>query len=377
MLDPSRGVQERLDLGLKDGVVVESARGLSPDRAEKTIDADGRLVSPGFVDLHVHVFPGVSHYGIDADRHCVRKGATTVLDAGSAGADTFAGFRRYVIEVSETRIRALLNISATGMISRVVGELEDIRNADPQRAIDVCEKNRDVIVGIKVRLSRFVTGNNAMVALQRARQASEALKMPMMVHVGELPPGQPAAPIAQILAQMRKGDVLTHCFTGLANGILGKDGMVIPEAREAMKRGVNFDVGHGQGSFSFKVARDAMSQGIEPNTISSDLHRYNTEGPVFDLATTASKFLHLGMPLERVISKVTNVPAEFLGLAGAAGTLRPGAFGDVVVLDEEEGEFQLEDTVGVKEVGRRMLRPVCVLKGGKVIVDNLGSRGSG
>ena len=365
-------MEDKVDLAIKDGVVTESAKGISEDAANKTIDARGRLVSPGFVDIHVHVFPGVSHYGIDADTYCLKKGTTTVLDAGSSGADTFEGFRRYVVDVSQTRIKALLNISGTGMISPVVGELEDIRNADPQRAIDVCEKNRDVIIGIKVRLSRHLTGKNAMAALENALTASDVLKMPMMVHVGELPPGEPAAPIAEILAKMRKGDALTHCFTGLANGILGPDGTVIPEAKDAMRRGVNFDVGHGQGSFSFKVAREAMSQGVEPNTISSDLHRYNTEGPVFDLATTASKFLNLGMPLSKVISKITSVPAEFLGLAGKVGTLRDGALADVVICDEEEGEFVLEDTVGVKEVGRRLLRPVCIIKGGRVVIDNSG-----
>jgi dihydroorotase len=138
-----------------------------------------------------------------------------------------------------------------------------------------------------------------------------------------------------------------------------------------VKKGVNFDVGHGQGSFSFGVARGAMSQGVEPNTISSDLHRYNVNGPVFDLITTASKFIHLGMSLEKVMAKITSIPAEFLGMTGKVGTLAPGAYGDVVVSEEEEGDFVLEDTMGVKEVAHRLVRPVCVVKGGRVVVDRI------
>ncbi len=362
VVDPLQGMHEVTDVAIKDGVVAKVGRGLSEDDAVEVVDATDKIVCPGFVDLHVHVYEGVSHYGINADEHCLKMGSTTVLDAGSAGADTFMGFRKYVIEVSETRIFAMLNISSLGMISPVIGELEDIRYADVQKAVRVCEKNKDVIMGIKVRLSREMVGNNGLQPLMKAKEAAETVGRPIMVHIGDTP-----SPLREILIELRQGDILTHCFTGLPNGIIGKDGDVIPEAREAMKRGVIFDVGHGQGSFSFDIARNALQQGVEPNTISSDLHSYNVNGPVFDLATTASKFIHLGLPIEGVIAKITCIPADFLGLQGTIGTLRTGANADLVVLREESGNFVLEDSYGRKENTNHRLNPTMIMKRGHVV----------
>lgn len=362
MIDPLQGIHEVTDIAVKDGVVAKVGRGLSEDQALKVIDATGKLVSPGFIDLHVHVYEGVSHYGINVDEHCLKTGSTTVLDAGSAGADTFAGFRKYVIEVSETRVFAMLNISSLGMISPSVGELEDIRYADVPKAVNVCEKNKDVIMGIKVRLSKEMVGNNGLKPLIKAKEAAEAVGRPIMVHIGDTP-----TPLREILVELRRGDVLTHCFTGLPNGIIDKDRGVIPEAREAMKRGVIFDVGHGKGSFSFDVARNALQQGVEPNTISSDLHSYNVNGPVFDLAATASKFIHLGLPIEEVIAKITRIPANFLGLLGTIGTLKTGAIADLVVLTKEIGDFVLEDSYGKKENTNQKLNPIMIMKGGRIV----------
>jgi len=362
IVDPLQDLHEVTDVGIKDGVVAKVGRGLSGDQALKVVDAIGKIVSPGFIDLHVHVYEGVSHYGINVDEHCLKMGSTTVLDAGSSGADTFTGFRKYVIEISKTRVFAMLNISSLGMISPIIGELEDIRYADVQKAIRICEKNKDVIIGIKVRLSREMVGNNGLQPLMRAKEAAEAVGRPIMVHIGDTP-----TPLREILVELRKGDILTHCFTGLSNGIIGEDGGVIPEAREAMNRGVIFDVGHGKGSFSFDVARNALQQGVEPNTISSDLHSYNVNGSVFDLATTASKFIHLGLPIEKVIEKITRVPANFLGLLGAIGTLKVGAIADIVLLTKETGDFELEDSYGKKENTNLRLQPIMIMKGGQII----------
>src|SRR5208282_883921 len=212
----------------------------------------------------------------------------------------------------------------------------------------------------KVRLSREMVGNNGLQPLMKAKEAAEAVGKPIMVHIGDTP-----TPLREILVELRKGDILTHCFTGLSNGIIGEDGGVIPEAREAMNRGVIFDVGHGKGSFSFDVARNALQQGVEPNTISSDLHSYNVNGPVFDLATTASKFIHLGLPIEKVIEKITRVPANFLGLLGAIGTLKVGAIADIVLLTKETGDFELEDSYGKKENTNQRLQPIMIMKGGQ------------
>jgi dihydroorotase len=315
------------------------------------------------IDLHVHVFEGVSHYGIPPDPTCLARGATTVVDAGSAGADTFLGFRKYVIEVSETRVFAQLNISAQGMISPEIGELDDIKWASVPRALATIERHRDVILGVKVRLTRGLVGEAAgLRPLHLAREAADAAGLPIMVH----PAGAWCPSLDDILAVMRRGDILTHSFHGHSHGILDDDGQVRRAAREARERGVVFDVGHGKGSFDWRVCESALAQGFPPDTISSDLHVYNVHGPVFDLATTVTKFLHLGFSLEEALGRVTAAPARIIGMADRLGTLAPGAHGDAVVFDVEEGTFELADSQGQVRVGRRRLVPRVVVKGGRV-----------
>jgi dihydroorotase len=360
VVDPGQGLHGRRDLRLAGDRVVELGDGLTPGPGEEVIDARDRLVLPGLVDLHVHVFWGASHYGIEPDPHCLGTGTTTVVDAGSAGAHTFAAFRRYVIDVSETRIIPFLNIGATGMVSPDVGELEELRHIDRAAALRTIEAHRDLIRGIKVRLSRDLVGANARVALKTAREAGEAAALPIMVHVGDTP-----ISLAEILDELRPGDVITHCYHGREEGILDARGTVTPAARRAAARGVLFDVGHGKGSFSFQVARRALAQGFRPGTVSSDLHIYNLDGPVFDLATTMSKFLHLGLSLDEVVTMTTGAPAQVIGHADALGTLRPGAAGDVTLLAVREGPVTFEDTVGERMEGTQRLVPSGAVRAGR------------
>ncbi len=361
LIDPRQGTHEVKDVSILDGRVAAVGLNLQPAPGQEVVEAPGLLVTPGLVDLHVHVYWGVSHYGIDADAHCLAKGVTTAVDAGSAGAQTWPGFRRYVIEVSETRLLAFLNISASGMLSEAVGELEDLRLLDKAAAVQVAEANRDVILGIKVRLSRNLVGNNGRAGLRLAREAADAVGMPMMIHPGDTP-----MPISEILGVMRAGDVLTHCYHGRADGILDEKDHVLPAVRQAIERGVHLDVGHGRGSFTFDVARKALAQGVRPGTISSDLHHYNVNGPVFDLATTMSKFLYLGLSLDEVVHMTTAAPARAAGREGLLGTPSVGAAGDVTLLRLQEGRFDFEDANGVKVPGTVRLVPVHTIRAGRV-----------
>ncbi len=215
------------------------------------------LVIPGLVDLHTHLYPGVSHYGVEPDLHCLGRGVTTAVDAGSAGAQTFPGLRRYVIERSSTQILAFLNIAVEGMISSLVGELEDIRWASPEQAVARARENLDLVVGIKVRLGYQMVGDDPQPALRLAREAADELGLPLMVHVIDMRPG-----LAWLLPRLRRGDIVTHCFHGNEGGILGPDERVLPEAIAARERGVLFDIGHGVGSFAYRVARNAIAAGI-------------------------------------------------------------------------------------------------------------------
>ena len=359
VVDPSQGLHALRDVRLADGRVAEIGDGLAPRSGEEVVDARGRLVVPGLIDLHVHVFWGGSHYGIDPDPHCLATGTTTVVDAGSAGALTFPAFRRYVIEVARTRILPFLNIGATGMLSPDVGELALVEFIDKAAALRAIEAHRDLIQGVKVRLSRELVAQNARLALKTALEASEAARLPIMVHVGDTPIGLP-----EILEELRPGDIVTHCFHGRGEGILDERGQVLGEARRAAARGVHFDVGHGRGSFAFAVARRALAQGFRPGTISSDLHVYNVDGPVFDLATTMSKFLHLGLSLDEVVAMTTVAPAGALRDAAALGTLAPGAAADVTLLERSEGRFELEDAQGERVTAGQRLVPAGVIRNG-------------
>lgn len=371
LIDPAQGVHALKDVAFANGMVVEVGDDLPKTEAHEVIDASGYLVTPGMIDLHVHVFYGVSHFGIQPDPTCLAKGATTVVDAGSAGADTFVGFRKYVIDVSQTRILAQLNISSQGMLTSEIGEFEIPEYANVGKACQIIEQHRDLILGVKVRLTRnsIVSQRSGMLPLHRAREAADAAGLPIMVH----PQDAWCDSIDDILKVMEKGDILTHCFHGRECGILDQHGWVRPSVHHAVERGVIFDVGHGAGSFSWEVVESAISQGVEPQTISSDLHVYNVEGPVYDLATVVTKFLHLGMSIDTAIAKVTSVPAQVISMPDKIGTLRVGAWGDAVLFEHRSGQYQLVDSQGQVRTGRQKLMPVTVIRNGRVYRQLVGS----
>ncbi|MDE0483002.1 MAG: amidohydrolase/deacetylase family metallohydrolase [Candidatus Poribacteria bacterium] len=364
LIDPAQEIHAQKDVAFANGCVSNVGADIPTSEARDVINADGCYVTPGLIDLHVHVFHGVSHFGIEPDPTCLARGATTVVDAGSAGADTFPGFRKYVIDVSDTRILAQLNISSQGMLTREIGELENPDYADVDKACRMIEQHRDIILGVKVRLTRnSIVGERAgMQPLHKAREAADAAGLPMMVH----PQDAWCQSIDDILAVMGKRDILTHCFHDMACGILDENGKIRDSVHAAIERGVIFDVGHGAGSFSWDVVEKAMEQGVEPTTISSDLHVYNINGPVYDLVNVVNKFLYLGMSLDDALAKVTSIPADTILMPGQVGTLDAGAWGDAVIFEMREGEFQLVDARGKAKICRQKLEPIVVIKGGQV-----------
>lgn len=361
VIDPASGLDERRDIAISGGRISAVEPQVSLADASDAIDASGLLVVPGLVDLHVHVYWGVADLSVRPGPNDLHRGVTTMVDAGSAGANTLPGFREYVIDPFAGRILAFVNISAMGQIDPFLGELHDERYLIADRAADAVRSDLDTYVGIKVRLTEALAGPNAIVALDRAVEAGEAAGVPVMAHIGDS-----TATTEEIMSRLRTGDIVTHSFTDRVNGIFDDAGRVHAAALDARERGVRFDVGHGAGSFGFGRAEAALADGFRPDTISSDLHRFNVDGPVHDLVTTLSKFLYLGVPLPDVIAMATTAPAEALGRSDF-GTLAVGALADVAVLRLEEGSFTFTDAFGASVTGSQRLVAAATVKNGRRI----------
>ena len=366
LIDPASEIDEPRDIIVHGGRVAAIVPPGTAVAAQRIVDVAGKYVVPGLIDFHVHVFPGVSHFGIEPDPSCLARGVTSVLDFGTAGGLIFDGFRRFVIDEARTRVFALLHIAGQGLISSVgtlpaLGELHDLRYCSVENVEKVVAANRDVIVGIKIRCTANLAenGRNEAEGLDLARQAADRVALPLVIHTPNS-----SLSMEHILAKMKPGDVLTHCYHGKGCGLVDASLHLLPAAKEALQRGILLDVGHGVASFDFRVARALLEQGVLPDFISSDIHFYNLHGPVFDLVTTMDKFLHLGMALSEIIRRTTHLPAKFLKRETELGTLQPGARADITVLDLQDAEFPLADSEGRVEIGRKHLEPTHVFHSG-------------
>jgi dihydroorotase len=360
VIDPSQSLDRVTDVAFADGRVIAIGDGLA---GESVRDVSGLIVTPGLIDLHTHVYWGGTSLGIDAEEFARSSGVTTCVDTGSAGPGNFAGFRRHVIEPSAIRILVYLHVSFAGIYAfsnRVmVGESHDLRLMAARDAVEVAEANRDLIIGIKVRIGRVASGPSGIAPLDIALRVADETGLPMMVHIDEPPPTYEA-----VVERLRPGDVLTHCYRPFPNAPVDGRGRVRPEVRAARERGVIFDIGHGKGSFSWKTARAMMAEDFPPDVISSDVHQLCINGPAYDQVTTMSKFLHLGMSLNDVVSKSTVAAANALQRP-ELGSLRPGSVGDATILSVQDGAFPLEDVLGEVVTGRRKLKSEGVVVGGR------------
>ena len=364
VIDPSQNLEAVRDVAIRDGKIARLGTDIPVALARQVIDADAKIVTPGLIDLHTHVFPYVGPYGIEPDPYFLARGVTTAVDAGTSGAFTFPAFRRFIIERAATRIRALLHVVSIGMVAGStpnMGELEDLRYCDPKLAARVAGENRDLIVGFKIRFSQQYTGPNDLEGMRRARAAADEAGLPVMIHIGGS-----YTPLPDLLALMKKGDVVTHSFNSHPHGLLDESGALLAEVLAARERGVWFDVGHGAGSFSFAVMEKCLKQEFPPDTISSDLYSANLQGPVYDFPTTLSKFLLLGMNLPEVVRRATVNSARVFDFGAQLGTLQAGAEADVSVLDLREGEFTFTDSDRKTRSGGQKLFPVVTVRGGKL-----------
>ncbi|MDB5522291.1 MAG: dihydroorotase [Rhizobium sp.] len=362
VIDPSQGIDQVMDVAFSEGKIAATGHGLA-DNAGSVLDVKGKIVTPGLIDLHTHVYWGGTSLGVDP-LILARGGCTTLVDTGSAGPGNYAGFLEHVIKPSPVRIVAFLNVSFAGIFGfskRVmVGESGDIRLLAPVDTVEVVEANRDTLAGIKVRVGLIASGNSGLIPLQIARQVADQVQMPMMVHIDYPPPTLP-----DVLALLRPGDILTHCFRPFPNTPATADGKVHPAVLEARQRGVIFDIGHGMGSFSFDTARVMLENGFLPDCISSDTHAMCIDGPAFDLLTTLSKFICLDMPLVQVIQSATENAAKALRRPDL-GTFKPGSAGDASILELQDGTFDYVDSTGKCLAGKKRLAASGVVINGQL-----------
>jgi dihydroorotase len=370
VIDPSQNIDRVTDVAFSGAKVAKVGDNLGD--ATEVRDVKGYIVTPGLIDLHTHVYWGGTSLGIDAEDFCRRSGVTTAIDTGSAGPGNFAGFRKHVIERSDVRILAYLHVSFAGIYgfskTVMVGESEELRLMAPAEAVEVADKNRDVIVGIKVRVGRHSSGTSGVAPLDIALQAANEVGMPLMCHIDFPPPSY-----EEVLERLRPGDVLTHAFRPFPNAPIDHQGKVKRAVMDARARGVKFDIGHGKGSFAYKTARAMLANGFYPDTISSDVHALCIEGPAYDQVTTMSKFLCMGMPLNDVIAAST-VNAGIALQRPELGSFKPGCAGDATIITIADGKFDYEDVTGEHMIGDKRILSEGVVIGGRWWHPNDGTK---
>jgi dihydroorotase len=369
VLDPSQSLRGKRDIGIRYGLIEVIEADIPAERALRVLDASGKLVTPGLIDLHCHVFPYGSAIGIPADELVAHQCTTTCVSAGDAGANNFAAFRRYVVAQTRTRLYAFVHIANIGLAGFPVPELYNINYARVEEAARAVAENADLVLGIKVRMSENVIAKHGTEPLKRAIAACEkaGTGTKVMCHIGGV---ETSELMSQILDLLRPGDILTHAYTGAPNsgGVftnIVQDGRLLPAALVAKQRGVVFDVGHGGGSFDYTVAEPAIAQGCPPDTISSDIHVFSGNTPSMPYLTwVMSKFMGLGFTLEQVVAMATVNPAKVINRMPKLGTLQVGAPGDVAIMELVEGEVSFVDTRNNRRTGRVYLKPVQTVTAG-------------
>ena len=341
-----------------DGRIVAAGTSLPVPTTAEVVDGTGKTLSPGWVDLHVHVWHGGADIAVRPRQAGLATGVTTMLDTGSAGEAIFHGFREYVIDTAPEAIFALINIGSIGCVAtNRVSELIDIRSIDVDRTLAVIEANRDVIKGVKIRASHVITGSWGVTPLKIAKKVANIAKLPLMVHIGECPPM-----LDEVLETLTEGDIVTHIYNGKPGGNIFDDEAVFARAVEAQKRGVIMDIGHGGASYSFDIARRAIARGFKADTVSTDLHLRCIERPVGDLSTTMSKLLQAGLSDAEVIAGVTTRPRAAIGLP-TGGFLSPGATADLTLFSLDDDTLAVPDSSGGLTTLNRLYTPHFAIRG--------------
>ena len=372
VIDPSQDIDAKMDVAVEDGVISQVSSSIRPGAETRIIDVDGKLVVPGLIDLHTHVYHGVNQTAIDPDLAGVYAGVTTVVDAGSAGCYTFGGFPRHVVPKAKTRVVCMLHISRAGL--NFQPEISGPDDIDVDETVNVIKSNKPLIQGVKVRAVGPAVPVMGVEMIRLAKRAANEGGVRLMVHIGDRGADDGPTITRDLLPLLESGDIITHLFTGNAGRILDDDGRVIPEIIDAQERGVFLDTAHGRQNFSFDVAKSALDQGVEPRSISTDITIPGRLNTVHSMAEMLSRFLALGFTLGDVIRMATMNPASALDLESALGSLAVGREADISVLEEHTGRWLFHDTEGGTLNGDKALTPVLTVKSGEVFTAEWGPR---
>jgi len=345
VIDPSQGIDRVTDIAFAGGKVAAIGDQLPAGANTEVRDLKGKIVTPGLIDLHTHVYWGGTSIGVDAVQLARTSATATFIDAGTAGPGNFPGFRKHVIEPAmPVRILPLINLSFAGIFAFsgtvMVGECEDLRLLDMRQCLRVARENLDLIVGVKVRVGRGASGQSGVAPMDMALEVADELGLPVMAHLDHPPPSR-----LEVMSRLRKGDILTHCFRPFPNAPSMPGGGVRPEVAAARERGVIFDIGHGSGSCGFETTRAMLAAGFKPDVISSDVHILSIDGPAFDLLQTLAKFHALGMSLTEVVASAT-INAARAVRRPELGTLKPGALGEASIFALLEQATEYRDVLG-------------------------------
>lgn len=364
LLDAANGKDGLFDIQIKDGRVTAIAPDLAEDGATM-VDAKGLIVTPGLIDVHLHLMKGLGAFGVDPDVFGVGSGVTTVVDAGSAGHTLLNVFRNYITDNAKTRVLNYINLSTLGGVAGPgYSILADPRLIDEERIATTVEANRDIIVGMKIMATGGALGAQGLEPLGRARKLGDQLKIPLLIHIGESwSKGTDPIAVGDVLRYLRPGDIITHMFTAHPGGLLDPNGKLWPQVLDAKQSGVLMDVGHGLHNLNFDVARRVLDQGLQPDGVSTDGHRGNREGPVYDLPTTMAKLIALGFSLEQVVAMATANAARLLGRSHEIGMLRIGEPADISVLRREDREWTAVDSQKGTIPAKQALVPVYAIRG--------------
>ena len=365
VIDPAQNIDDKLDIAINRDKITKVAKDIPSGESQRVVDAKDRIVTPGLIDMHCHVYDSISKIGVKPDDAGVKQGVTTVVDGGSAGQATFDGFPKYVIPASRTTVFCFLHLGSLGL--SIMPELRNWEEIDLDATAATIESNRDVIKGIKLRLVGNLVASAGIEVVKIAKNVTKNFGLPIMVHIGDKDKQVSTTLTQELLPLMEPGDILSHVFTAQLGSILRPDGTILPELREAMQRGVVLDVAHGRANLSFEVARKTMAQGILPTTLSTDLVLTSLTDIVYGMTVTMSKFIALGLSLKQVVEMATINPACAISIKDRKGSLKPGMDADVSILKLLSGTWRLEDSEQKTIEMTKLIAPVVTIKSGQLI----------